>query len=130
MIACVRSVMRRRASSSDMCGRSRPSMSTNTGVAPAWTTTEAVATKLIDGTRTSMPGPTSNTARLNCSAAVPEAEGDRVFHLVEFGEGLLEPPDPIAHREPLIIDNLDQRLLLRFAQERRAELDDWQGRHR
>ena len=72
VIARVRGVMHRRASSTDMCGRSTASMSTNTGLAPAWTTTLAVATKLSDGTRTSSPGPMSNTASMSCRAAVAE----------------------------------------------------------
>ena len=47
-------------------------MSTNTGIAPAWSTAIADALKLYAGTNTSSPGPTPAAHSAMCKAAVPE----------------------------------------------------------
>ena len=72
MIAFVRSVIAASAASRSI----RPvtgSQSTSTGVAPACSTALADATKVIDGTITSSPGPTPSARIPRMSAAVQEA---------------------------------------------------------
>jgi hypothetical protein len=44
-----------------------------------------------------------------CSAG---ANGDRIFGLMQVGEGLLELPHPISHRHPAAIDCSGQGCLL------------------
>src|SRR4051812_23979849 len=53
--------------------RSSSRTSTNTGVAPVWTMTLAVAGQVIGVVITSSPGPTPSATSERCSAAVPDA---------------------------------------------------------
>ncbi len=46
--------------------------STNTGTAPMWLTASAVAMKVLTGTNTSSPGPTSAASSASLTASVPE----------------------------------------------------------
>ena len=52
-------------------GSSVPAISAKTGVAPAYRTAFAVATKVSDGTITSSPGPRPAARHIRCRAAVP-----------------------------------------------------------
>src|SRR5207342_2484102 len=54
-------------------GRSSPSMSAKTGVAPVYRTAFAVATNVRDGTMASSPGPRPAARQIRWSAAVPLA---------------------------------------------------------
>ncbi len=73
MIARVRGVRTRSTAEADSQGRRTPAMSANTGVAPEWTTTAAVAANVSEGTTTSSPGRSRTAAQISCSAAVPLA---------------------------------------------------------
>ena len=61
------------AASSGSMLRSPSRTSTNTGVAPVWTITFAVAGQVIGVVITSSPGPMPSATRLRCMAAVPDA---------------------------------------------------------
>src|SRR5918992_1486109 len=71
MIAFVSSVTASVTRSGSML-RSESRTSTNTGAAPQWTTTFAVAGQVIGLVITSSPGPTPRATSDRCSAAVPE----------------------------------------------------------
>ncbi len=71
MMAFVRVVMAGRICRTSTLYVAR-SMSTNTGVAPASSTTLAVAGKVKSGRITSSPGPMPRARRVRCNAAVPE----------------------------------------------------------
>src|SRR2546422_2504602 len=70
-MALVREEIFRAASSGSIVGFSRLQMSTSTGFAPQWITVAAVATNVIDGQRTSSPGPMPSALSARNSAAVP-----------------------------------------------------------
>src|SRR6266850_4136724 len=70
-MALVREEIFRAASPGSIVGFSRLQMSTSTGFAPQWITAAAVATNVIDGQRTSSPGPMPSAFRARNSAAVP-----------------------------------------------------------
>src|ERR687898_1479228 len=59
--------------------RSDSRTSTKTGVAPAWTTTFAVAGQVIGVVITSSPGPIPSATRVRCIAAVPEETASACF---------------------------------------------------
>src|SRR5215211_230939 len=67
----VAEVMRRSTSTGSMVKSSGPIASAKTGRPPANATALALATKLRDGTMTSMSGPTPSAMQARCSAAVP-----------------------------------------------------------
>src|SRR5205823_11546149 len=70
-MAFVREEIFRAASSGSMVGFLRLQMSTSTGFAPQCITAAAVATNVIDGQRTSSPGPMPSAFSARKSAAVP-----------------------------------------------------------
>ena len=72
MIAFVCSVTAAAISAGSMF-RSPSRTSTNTGVAPVWTITFAVAGQVIGLVITSSPGPIPSATSASCSAAVPDA---------------------------------------------------------
>src|SRR6186713_1754297 len=72
MIAFVRSLTSSATWSGSML-RSESRTSANTGVAPVWTMTFAVAGQVIGDVITSSPGPTPTASSARCKAAVPEA---------------------------------------------------------
>src|SRR5215204_1382748 len=78
MIAFVRSVTPALTASGSMF-RSDSRTSTKTGVAPAWTTTFAVAGQVIGVVITSSPGPIPSATRVRCIAAVPEETASACF---------------------------------------------------
>ena len=59
--------------------RSESRTSANTGVAPQWTITFAVAGQVIGLVITSSPGPTPSATSERCSAAVPEETASTCF---------------------------------------------------
>src|SRR5919108_216369 len=77
-IAFVRSVTAAAACSESML-RSESRTSTNTGLAPVWTITFAVAGQVIGVVITSSPGPTSRATSARCIAAVPDETASACF---------------------------------------------------
>jgi hypothetical protein len=71
MIAFVRGVSAAATASGSSHGSVVPTTSAKTGVAPVYATALTVATKVIEGTTTSSPGPRPAAAQARCSAAVP-----------------------------------------------------------
>src|SRR5919204_1206140 len=71
MTALVRGVRTLATASASSHGSVRLATSAKTGVAPVYAIALTVATKVIDGTTTSSPGPSPAPAQIRCSAAVP-----------------------------------------------------------
>src|SRR4051812_41999635 len=78
MTAFVRSVTRSVTDAGSMFSVSSW-MSANTGVAPVWTITFAVAGQVIEVVITSSPGPTPSATSARCIAAVPEETASACF---------------------------------------------------
>ena len=78
MIAFVRSLTSARTDSGSMLSVSSR-MSANTGVAPVWTITFAVAGQVSELVITSSPGPTPSATRERWSAAVPDETARTCF---------------------------------------------------
>ena len=73
MMALVRSVSAASTARGSNQGSVTLTTSANTGVAPVYAMALTVATKVIDGTTTSSPGPSPAVAQIRCRAAVPLA---------------------------------------------------------
>ena len=73
MIARVRGVVTASTVAGTSHGSVRPWTSAKTGVAPVYAIALTVATKVIDGTTTSSPGPRPAAAQMRCRPAVPLA---------------------------------------------------------